>query len=302
MAKRLFLFASPFFAYHVRGTAIPVLAGYKITNTCNLRCTHCPFWKRSGSEQGFEGVVATLGRLADLGVKILIFEGGEPLIWRDGAKDFDDVVAAARALFPSVCMTTNGILPWRHLPLDRVWVSLDGPPPIHDAIRGNGVFEKVLANLKNQGKGGAFVSTTVSRENYHSIPQLIRMLKGVVAGVTVQFYYPYQGLPDPKFVTPAERTNLLDELIRLKKAGYPVANSFAGLQDVKRMFWTCEDGLLANAEPDGSIHRGCYLKNRGEADCSHCGFTAHNEMSLAFKGGLGSIFTGINIFFGKTSS
>jgi Fe-coproporphyrin III synthase len=297
IAKRLAIFARPFFAYNLRRRVSPLLAGYKITNKCNLRCTHCPFWKRSGFEHGFEGVVATLERLAQLGVRILIFEGGEPLIWRDGTRRFRDVVEAARILFPCVCMTTNGTLPWGDLPLDRVWVSLDGPAAIHDRIRGHGAFDRTIANLQSQGKGRAFVSATVSKENFHSIPEMIVMLKGIVEGVTIQFYYPYQGLPDSKFVPPAERGPLMDELVRLKKAGYPVANSVASLIDVKKALWTCEDGLLANAEPDGSIHRGCYLKNRGEAECSRCGFTAHNEMSLAFKGRLGSILAGVNIFF-----
>lgn len=297
VARRIGMFVGPFFAYHVRKRVSPILAGYKLTNKCNLRCTHCPFWKRSGFEQGFEGVVATLERLAWLGVRILILEGGEPLIWRDGTRRIRHVVEAARILFPCVCMTTNGTLPWGDLPLDRVWVSLDGPPAIHDKIRGHGVFDLALANLQSHGKGRAFVSTTVSKENFQSIPQMIVMLKGIVEGVTIQFYYPYQGLPDPKFVPPSERGLLMDELIRLKKMGYPVANSVASLLDIKKELWTCEDGLLANAEPDGSIHHGCYLKNRGDAECSRCGFTAHNEMSLAFKGGLGSILAGVKIFF-----
>jgi Fe-coproporphyrin III synthase len=292
------MFARPFLVYNLRGRVPPVLAGYKITNRCNLRCTHCPFWRRSGPEQDFDGVLATLERLAGLGIRILILEGGEPLIWRDGTRRIGHVVEAARPLFPCVCMTTNGILPWGNLPLDRVWVSLDGPPAVHDKIRGHGVFDRVLANLHSEGRGRAFVSTTVSKENFHSIPEMIVMMKGVVAGVTIQFYYPYQGLLDPMFVPPTERGALLDELIRLKKGGYPVANSIGSLLDVKREVWTCEDGFLANAEPDGSINRGCYLKNRGEAECSRCGFTAHNEMSLAFRGRLGSILTGANIFFG----
>jgi MoaA/NifB/PqqE/SkfB family radical SAM enzyme len=198
-------------------------------------------------------------------------------------------------------MTTNGLLPWSHLPLDRVWISLDGPRAVHDKIRGSGVFDRTISNLQGHGHGRAFVSTTVSKENFHSIPEMVVLLKGLVAGVTIQFYYPYHGLPDPKFVPPPERRSLLDELIRLKKAGYPVANSAASLHDVKREVWTCEDGFLANAEPDGSINRGCYLKNRGAVECSLCGFTAHNEMSLAFKGRLGSILTGANIFFGARS-
>jgi MoaA/NifB/PqqE/SkfB family radical SAM enzyme len=300
--RSLCSFASPFLAYNLGGRIRPVLGGYKITNKCNLKCVHCPYWKRSGPEQNFEGVVATLTLLKSMGVRILILEGGEPLLWRDRDKSVRDVIAAARRLFPCVCMTTNGTVPWGDLPLDRVWVSLDGPALVHNAMRGEGVFEQVWGNLKREGNGRAFVSTTINASNVGTIPDLLTMLKGVVEGVTIQFHYPYEGLPDPLFIQPKERRPILDELIRLKRLGYPVANSFNSLMDLKNERWTCEDRLLANAEPDGTILHGCYLKNRGTSDCSLCGFTAHNEMSLAFKGGLQSILAGAKIFFGKDAS
>jgi Fe-coproporphyrin III synthase len=295
--SRLCSFAMPFLAYNLGRTVQPVLGGYKITNKCNLKCLHCPYWKRSGPDQNFEGVVATLTRLRSMGVRILILEGGEPLLWRDGEKNILDVIAEARKLFPCVCMTTNGTLPWGDLPLDRVWVSLDGPPPIHDAIRGEGTFEQVWGNLKQEGNGRSFVSTTINATNASAIPDLLALLKGVVEGVTIQFHYPYEGLPDPLFIPPVERRPILDELIRLKRLGYPVANSVSSLRELKNERWTCEDGLLANAEPDGTIVQGCYLKNRGPSECSLCGFTAHNEMSLAFRGRFQSILTGAKIFF-----
>jgi Fe-coproporphyrin III synthase len=295
--KGLCSFAAPFLAYNLGGRIRPVLAGYKITNKCNLKCVHCPYWKRSGPDENFEGVVATLTRLRQMGVRILILEGGEPLLWRDSERSIRDVVAEARNLFPCVCMTTNGILPWGDLPLDRVWVSLDGPPPIHDAIRGEGTFEQVWDNLEREGKGRAFVSTTINATNASAIPDLLTMLRSLVEGVTIQFHYPYEGLPDPLFIPVVERRPILEELIRLKQLGYPVANSFSSLLELKNERWTCEDRLLANAEPDGTILHGCYLKNRGSSECSLCGFTAHNEMSLAFRGGFQSILTGAKIFF-----
>jgi Fe-coproporphyrin III synthase len=297
--RSLCSFAMPFLAYNLGGRIRPVLAGYKITHKCNLKCVHCPYWKRSGPDQNFEGVVTTLTRLKSMGVLILILEGGEPLLWRDHDKNIRDVVAAARKLFPCVCMTTNGTLPWGELPLDRVWVSLDGPPSAHDAMRGEGVFEQVWDNLKLEAKGRAFVSTTINSTNAGAVPDLLAMLKDVVQGVTIQFHYPYDGLPDPLFIRPEERRPILDELIRMKRFGYPVADSFSSLRDLKNERWTCEDRLMANAEPDGTILHGCYLKNRGTSDCSLCGFAAHNEMSLAFRGGFQSILTGARIFFSR---
>ncbi len=297
VAQRLCSFLVPFLAYHFAGRITPVLAGYKITHKCNLRCRHCPYWRRSGSEQDFDGVMLTLRRLSTMGVRILILEGGEPLLWRAGNKDLRDVVSAARSMFSSVCITTNGTLAWKHLEADRVWVSLDGPADIHNEVRGERIFEKVLKNLDREGCGQAFISTTINTRNVKSIPNLIVMLKGLVAGVTIQFHYPYNGLPDDLFIPSGDRGSILDELIRLKHDGYPVANSFNSLNELKQIHWTCEDKLLANVEPDGTILHGCYLKNRGPAVCSLCGFSAHNEMSLAFKGQWQSIATGLRTFF-----
>ncbi len=298
MTTDILHFAAPFLRSRFGGSTTPVLAGYKITNRCNLRCAHCPYWSRVGRESSYETVVRTMERLRAMGVKILILEGGEPLLWRDGNKTIEDVANGAQRLFPSVCMTTNGTLPWDGLPLDRVWVSVDGPPRVHDAIRGAGAFERTIRNMERYLPRRAYVSTTVNQTNASSIREMLRILEELTAGVTIQFHYPYDGLPDPLFVPPEERAVILDELLTMKRAGLPVANSAASLTDMKRSPWTCNDGLLANAEPDGTIMHGCYLKNRGEADCRSCGFAAHNEMSLAFAGRLESIRTGMEIFFG----
>lgn len=296
--KNVLHFLRPFALYHLLGKPTPVLAGYKITHKCNLTCRHCPYWKRKVVEQGYQGVIKTLETLRGMGVRILILEGGEPLLWRHGRLDIHGVIEAARRMFPSVCMTTNGTMPWGHLALDRVWVSLDGREEINDSLRGKGVFRKVMGNIESHGIGKVFVSTTVSTGNILDVPDLIAELSGKVAGVTIQFYYPYEGLPDPLFVDPKARIAFLDRLIEMKKCGHVVANTFASLEQLKTEGWYCEDRFLANAEPDGTISHGCYLKNRGPTECRLCGFSAHNEMTLAFRGRFASIRAGLNTFFG----
>lgn len=297
VGKSLRHFTTPFLKHILAGRRTPTLSGYKITHRCNLKCLHCPYWKRDGQELNFEGVKRTLQALKETGVQILILEGGEPVLWRDGARGIGDVIDHARKLFPSVCMTTNGTLPYGNLNLDRVWVSLDGTEEIHDLVRGAGVFSKVWENLETQGKGRAFISFTISAMNRSAVSELLMKLKGRVAGVTVQFYYPYSGLPDPLFITAAQRIPILEELIQLKRDGYPVANSYASLNDMKKARWKCYDEFLANADPDGSVALGCYLKNRGPSVCELCGFSAHNEISLAFDGKIESVMTGLKIFF-----
>lgn len=298
MLRGIICFILPFTRYTVLGQISPVLAGYKITHKCNLKCRHCPYWKRPSLDQNFQGVLDTLRNLESAGVHVLILEGGEPMLWKDGPHDIHEVVSAARELFPSVCMTTNGTLPWGHLPLSRVWVSLDGPEQMNDSVRGRGVFQKVLNNIDLAGgRDSVYVSTTVNSMNISSIPELIAFLKGRVAGVTVQFYYPYLGLPDPLYVTLHDRRALLNSLIEMKREGYPIVNTESSLTALKDRIWVCEDRLLANADPNGTVSHGCYLKNRGPSVCELCGFTAHNEMTLAFRGNISSICTGLRTFF-----
>ncbi|HNR52741.1 MAG TPA: radical SAM protein, partial [Deltaproteobacteria bacterium] len=63
--------------------------------------------------------------LRDLGCRIVIFEGGEPLLWKDGEYSFRDLVHLARRSFLCVGATTNGTLPL-DAPTDVLWVSIDG--------------------------------------------------------------------------------------------------------------------------------------------------------------------------------
>ena len=46
-------FSGPFLKRLITGNPTPTLAGYKITHRCNLKCVHCPYWKRNGDELDF---------------------------------------------------------------------------------------------------------------------------------------------------------------------------------------------------------------------------------------------------------
>jgi len=277
------------------GRSSPLLAGFKLTHRCNLKCIHCPFWKKAGPDLGFEAVRDSLHRLRDLGVRMVIFEGGEPLLWRDGDRDVRHVLEEASSLFLSVGVTTNGTLPL-DVPADVIWVSVDGLEEGHDRIRGKGVFRKVLHNVEEASGRKILANMTINRTNAGEVAPLVRFLQGRTAGVTIQFHYPYEGLPDPLLTTEVQRLRVLDELIELKSEGYAVADSFVALEALKGNQWRCHDHLLANVEPDGTIRLGCYVKGRGNVDCSLCGFAAHAEISLAYEIQLGAIFSGWRIF------
>ena len=271
----------------------PLLAGYKLTYRCNLQCAHCPFWRRQNSELDYEGARSVLRSLHQAGARILIFEGGEPLLWRDEQHGLGDLVKYARTLFWSVGITTNGTLPLPPDP-DVIWVSVDGLAETTEGIRGP-IFEKQMANIAASSHPRLFANVTISRLNVEEIPTLVEFLADKLRGITIQFYYPFDG--DIQFFVPwDERARLLDRLIAMKKDGYPLLDSTAALALLRRPGWTCHPWLVASAEPDGTICQGCYLQGRAAVACELCGFAAHLEMSLAYDLHPQAIRAGLRIF------
>ncbi|MCX5894956.1 MAG: radical SAM protein [Proteobacteria bacterium] len=272
----------------------PILAGFKITHACNLQCTHCPFWSKAGTGSlPYEKIVHILKALNSDGVRIIIIEGGEPFLWRDGAHTIYDVVEEAKKLFFSVGMITNGTFPL-DIPTDALWVSIDGRQKTHNRIRG-ACFEQILQHIDRSSHPNLLANVTINKLNCRDIPELVKYLSRKVKGITVQFYYPYDG-DTGLCVSPQERGEVLRQLIQLKQDGYPVSDSFDCLESLVGNTWQCEDWMLANVEPDGRINSGCYVKNRGEINCGMCGFAAHTEMSRAFQLRLEPFLAGKKIF------
>jgi hypothetical protein len=90
-----------------------------------------------------------------------------------------------------------------------------------------------------------------------------------VKGITIQFYYPFPNSDDLS-LTQEQRVSVLNELISLKKRGFPVFHSYTTLNDLKCNSWTCHPWLIASGEPDGQESYGCYLQNRAKISCEKC--------------------------------
>lgn len=141
---------------------------------CNLACTHC-FVSCSPTNHTHEHLsLATvegyLAEAAALGVKEYYFTGGEPFL----NPEMEAILEATLAVGPATVLT-NGLLldPERcrrlaalaaasEYSLD-VRVSLDGfTPEANDAIRGEGVFERAMAGIRNLAAAGLNPVLTVT--------------------------------------------------------------------------------------------------------------------------------------------
>ena len=147
---------------------------------CNLTCGHC--YSESGPGQELELdpdlAAAAIVDAAGLGYRTLAVSGGEPLLYRGLPRLLD----VARDAGMTTTMTTNGLLlrqPRAGPVLDRldgVAISLDGPPEVHDRIRGRaGAFasiEPATRLLRDRGLAFGFIST-LTATNWHHLRWLV---------------------------------------------------------------------------------------------------------------------------------
>ncbi|MFC1582113.1 radical SAM protein [Planctomycetota bacterium] len=291
---RTYTYYTSYFLQSLIGRRKPLLGGLKLSHACNLTCRACPFWRKAGDGLSFSQAETAMRELHRRGVRLLIIEGGEPFLWKDGENGLEDIVALARKLFFNVAITTNGTFPLKTR-ADLIWVSIDGLQPTHDRLRGPS-FEKIMGHIGTSEHPAIFAHMTINRENHLEIPALVEFLTPHVKGITIQFHYPYQEGEEDLALEPQARIAVLNELIRLKKEGLPVADSYTCLKALRNNTWTCRPWMIASVDPDGTIHQGCYVQNRGKVSCNDCGFAAHTEISLAYGGHLGAILCGNRIF------
>ena len=233
-----------YFRTKLLGHRIPLLASFKLTFKCNLKCRACPFHQRaesSGSHMSWDGAIKALHELKKSGCRIIVFEGGEPFLWNDGAHDLRELVVYAKRHFLRVAVTTNGTFPL-DVPADVIWVSLDGLKQTHDRLRSES-FDRVWENLKAATHPKILVHYTINRENWHELDALLEKLKEApaVRGATVQLFYPYGQGEGPLALSPPERRAALEKAVKIKKLGQPILNSASRMKAMIDNKWRCHD-------------------------------------------------------------
>lgn len=263
----------------------------------------CPFYKMTGvgSSINYPRAIAVLDRLKKRGNLVVIFEGGEPLLWSDANYTLIDLLHEAKKRFARIGITTNGTLP---LPLeaDVIWVSIDGFKSTHDRLR-SASFDTVMENVFKSEHPNLLAHVTINLANVDEIPELIVFLHNLkrFRGITCQLHYSYEADEEVLNLTKDKRAWVLNELIKLKKSGYSIFNSTRALEALVDNRWYCHDFWIDNADPAGNIFQGCYVKGhtKQQANCIDCGFSPFTEASLAHRFVPEAIIAGIKIFFSE---
>ncbi|MDJ1504528.1 radical SAM protein [Xanthocytophaga agilis] len=128
----------------------PVLCNYYLTYRCNASCSFCDIWERPSPYATTENVYKNLNALKRLGVKVIDFTGGEPLLHRQ----LDEFLRMAKAMGFITTVTTNGLLYPKQAEklkglIDMLHFSLDSPiREEHDASRGVKCFDFVMESIQ----------------------------------------------------------------------------------------------------------------------------------------------------------
>ena len=267
-----------------------------VTNHCNLACEHC-FVFRDGNpndpnaEMSPERVLSEVKRLRDRhGFKFVIWMGGEPMLRKR-------MLAEGVKLFSRNTIATNGSIPLEDFgPGVTYTISLDGPPELNDAVRGDGVFAKAMSTIAAIPEGfrsRVQVQCVVHRENQDHLDELVARLRPTrVEGVVFTLLVPEAGEVSARaWENVEEREKAIDIIFELKRRylGF-VLNSTRSLNlmrpaTAKLVTDNCPTlGVAIPLYMDGDHFTSTLCCYGNDADCDRCGSWAVFSLAAAMPG------------------
>ena len=206
----------------------PFLVVWDVTYACNLKCKHCyaTAGKPLHDELTTEEALDAIDKFDRLGVTVIAFSGGEPLVRKDIFKLAS--YAASKGIY--VAMATNGTLITEKIAkkmkengVSYVQISLDGTKETHENFRGiEGCYDRAVEGIRNCVKESLFVnvSMTVTKYNYQDVPAVIDLCEKL----GVDWFMHYNFVPTGRGreivkadITPEQREKLLKMLYERNK-------------------------------------------------------------------------------------
>lgn len=153
----------------------PLFIGFALTNNCNLHCGYCSIYKMKEQELSYKEISSIIEQLSKKGCLHIAFTGGEPLL----RKDISKILDLCKKYKIRTSLSTNGFNSSKILnilkKINYLNLSIDGPPNIHDKIRGNGSFAKLenLLYILKKNKINTTLMVVISKINIKYLPYLL---------------------------------------------------------------------------------------------------------------------------------
>lgn len=254
----------------------PLIYGIAVTDRCNFSCRGCTVANTGRPAMSWTQLAGALHAAYQRGFRELYLSGGEPMLWRDGARTLTEVIAEARRIgFFHVRVYTNGTA---GLPAsaDTVWVSMDGLPDTFIQRRGDH-FHQVERAVRSSGHPRIALIFVIDRATAGGVEPFLRWVRDSrlpVMGVMFYFHTPYYGY-DELYLDSAERAAVIDALVGHIRAGLPVINSRAGLLALRSGNWRRRMPIASVLDVDGESVC-CRAAN---TVCPDCGYAACTELT-----------------------
>jgi 12,18-didecarboxysiroheme deacetylase len=159
---------------------------WNVTRRCNLKCIHC---YAHAKDKAFKNELSTdegkalLDDLAQFGVPVILFSGGEPFV----REDLPELARYAVKLGMRAVVSTNGTLItperariFKEIGLSYVGISVDGMEEVNDRFRGvKGAFQGALEGIRNSQEAGIKVGLrfTINKLNVGEIPGIFDLVE-----------------------------------------------------------------------------------------------------------------------------
>ena len=162
---------------------------FQITRNCNLRCHFCGQWGKkgffsdaSGKNMTFDDWKNVVDQLDEYRkenntqIDITVW-GGEPLV----SPYFDEIVNYLHNRNYKIAIVTNGVLIDKHFDtikscVDKIYISIDGTKEIHDCIRGTGVFDRIVDNIKTLNHHNVTVMSVITEGLVNNLKEYMNLL------------------------------------------------------------------------------------------------------------------------------
>ncbi len=248
----------------------PIGCSLAPTIQCNLDCKHCyeKGNRASGKDElSLEAMDRLAERLSKKGMKHCTLTDGEPLISRESMEKCEAIIKH----FWMNYIVTNGTKEFVDFPVSYI-LSLDGPPSVHDGIRGQGVFDAIKRNLKKSPTDNIYGLCTLNTLNQDSIRETVETAGELgLRGIMFNWHTPSRA-DDPLWVDYPARNRNIDELLAIidHSPGF-IYNTRYELDILRNPDWsrTCQAYLVLSYDAFGELKEPCIF-GKG-AICNKCG-------------------------------
>jgi len=162
---------------------LPLVTLY-LTERCNSRCVTCDYWQHGRIDIDVNAVRRLLPQFSQLGTRLVLLSGGEPLLHPDWAS----IARLLKAQGLTVWLLTSGLSLAKHARraaevFDAITVSLDGTDRVtYAAIRGLDAFDKVCEGVRAASRWVAVnLRVTLQRSNYRQLPAFVELARDLGA-------------------------------------------------------------------------------------------------------------------------